>query len=477
VAVVKIRLPGAPDDVQDAINAHAEALDARKRRNRLRLSYYDSKRLLPKVASGIIPQQYYNLGLCLGWASKAVDQLANRTNLDGFTWADGDLDSLGMGEIWEDNRLGAEIDLAITANLSIGPAFLITHQGETGEPDALIHVKDALHASGTWNTRKRAMDDLLSVTAFDDEGNISQFAYYADNITYMAQKPKGRKWAWTPQEHRLGVPVERMAYKPTPSRPFGTSRITRPVMGLQDAATRALIRLEGHMDVYSQPEFWLLGADETVFKNADGTLRDIVSVRLGRIKGIPDDVDAPEGSERADIKHFPAEDPAPHLADLNLLAKLFANEASLPHTSVAITDYANPTSADSYDASQHELIGVAEIATDGWGPDIKRAVVRALAIKNNVSFAEAWTQWKGIQPDWRDPRYTSRAAQADAGQKIIASAPALANTEVGLKMLGLSPQDVKLAMSEMKSQRAVTSIAEQIARLAAPEAPANGTAS
>jgi hypothetical protein len=59
---------------------------------------------------------------------------------------------------------------------------------------------------------------------------------------------------------------------------------------------------------------------------------------------------------------------------------MFAREASLPDTSVAITDIANPTSADSYDASQNELIAEAEGATDDWTPPLRRSIQRALAI-------------------------------------------------------------------------------------------------
>jgi hypothetical protein len=36
-------------------------------------------------------------------------------------------------------------------------------------------------------------------------------------------------------------------------------------------ALRTLIRMEGHADTYSFPEMWMLGADESIFKNPDGT--------------------------------------------------------------------------------------------------------------------------------------------------------------------------------------------------------------
>ena len=60
-------------------------------------------------------------------------------------------------------------------------------------------------------------------------------------------------------------------------------------MSIQGAAVRELYRLEGHMDIYSYPELWLLGADLGVFTNADGSPMSKAEVMMGRIKGIPDD--------------------------------------------------------------------------------------------------------------------------------------------------------------------------------------------
>src|SRR5690625_2543598 len=103
---------------------------------------------------------------------------------------------------------------------------------------------------------------------------------------------------------------------------------------------------------------WMLGADASIFKNADGSPKAAWQVMLGRIKGIPDDPDAEQ--PRADVKQFPASSPEPHLKALNAFAKLMAREASLPDEDFALSDMANPTSADSYTASREGLIAEAE---------------------------------------------------------------------------------------------------------------------
>lgn len=439
-----IRLPGVSDDESRLVNGLLAQLDAKQPRNVLRASYYDGKRAIRQVGS-VIPPQYFKLGIVLGWSAKAVDILARRCNLDGFVWADGDLDSLGSQEVWDDNYLASEINSALVSGLIHGVSFLVNTEGDDGEPDSLIHVKDASNATGQWNGRTRRLDNLLSITGRDDEGHPTALALYLDGETITAVKDQNR-WSTDRVEHLPGVGAEPLVYKPRVGRPFGSSRISRPVMSLHDQALRTVIRLEGHADVFSYPEMWMLGADPTIFKNADGTVKPVWQTMLGRIKGIPDDEDAE--NPRADVKQFQAQSPAPHIETLKLQAQIFSGETSIPVNSLLDADTANPTSADSYLASREDLIAEAEGATDDWAPALRRTMIRALAIKNGLD--EIPAEWASVDTKWRSPVHLSRAAQADAGMKQLTAIPWLADTEVGLELLGLSEQQIARAMSDKR---------------------------
>jgi hypothetical protein len=446
-----VRIPGVTPDENALINGLLGEIENRQMANRLRTSYYENKRTIRYVGT-LIPPQYFNLGLVLGWTGKAVDALARRCNLEGFVWPDGDLDSLGGSDVVDDNHLVSEVDSAIVAAMQHGPAFLINTVGGEGEPEALIHVKDATEATGVWNRRKRHLDNLVSIIEKDKDGRILSLALYLDNETITAQRDKATlKWQVDRIDHVYGVPAEVLPYKPAPKRPFGQSRITQPMMGLQDAGVRELVRREGHMDVFSYPEFWLLGADESALKNADGTQKAVWEARLGRIKGLPDDADAilPQNA-RADVKQFPAASPEAHWSDINGLAKLFAREAQLPDTAVAISGLTNPTSAESYDASQYELIAEAEGAVDDFTPALRKSYVRSLAMRNKIAIDAIPESWKSIDAQWRDPRYQSRAAMADAGMKQLSAIPWLAESEVGLELVGLTSQQARRAMSDKR---------------------------
>lgn len=441
----KLSVPGLSDDETVTLNLCAEGLADKSPRNLLRSSHYDGKRAVQQIGT-VIPPQYANIGLALGWAAKGVDGLARRCNLEKMIWADGDLDSLGMSELEESNFLLSEISQGRTDSLIHGVNYLITTKGDTdaGEPAALVHAKDALNAYGEWNTRRRALDNLLSVTSRKD-GKITGFILYLDGLTISADKVDGT-WQVDRSEHPWHVPAEPLVYRPRGSRRMGKSRITRPVMAHVSSALRALVRLEGHMDVYTIPKMILLGADESIFKNADGTTKTSWQLALGRSFGIPDDDDA--AVPRADVKQFDAQSPEPHLAQLNALAKLMARETDLPDSDFALTDMANPTSGDSYAASRENLISEAEGAMDDWSVPIRRTVNRALAIQNDL--AEIPEAWGSIEAKWRSPIYLSRAAAADAGAKQIGAVPWLAETEVGLELLGLDDQQIRRAMSDRR---------------------------
>lgn len=444
----QVTIKDLSQDDNATINRLLQQIEDKSRRNLVRANLYDGKHAIRRVGS-VIPRQYYRLGVVLGWSAKAVDVLARRCNLDGFVWPDGDIDELGAQELWDANFFGTESSSAIISSLIHGPAFLITTKGGDREPDALIHVKDALSASGEWNVRRRGLDNLLSITSRDNDGNPDSLVLYLDGQTIIASRGLG-KWAVDDDtRHKWGVPAELLPYKPRVGRPFGSSRISRTVISLHEQALRTVVRMEGNADIYSLPQLVLLGADERIFRNPDGSIKPAWQVALGRVFGIPDDDETDVQLARADVKQFQAASPEPHIAMLKQQAMLFSGETSIPLTSLGVSDMSNPTSADSYIASREDLIAEAEGATDDWSPAFRRTMARALAIANNDKGIP--DEYASIDTKWRSPVYLSRAAEADAGAKQLAAGPQwLRETEVGLELLGLNEQQIKRAMSEKR---------------------------
>lgn len=430
----------------EIVNRLIDRVDQKQRRNLIRSSYYDGKKAA-KMVGDVIPPQYANLALTLGWASKAVDGLVRRTVIDEFVAVDGaDLDSLGMQSLIESNFLYSELAQARTDAALHGISYLVTTAGTGDEPKALVHAKSALDGTGDWNDRSRRLENFLSITD-RDKGDVTGFILYLPNRTLDAEK-SGGTWTVNEYPHTFGVPVEQLVYKPRKSRSYGKSRITRPVMSLQDSAMRALLRIEGHMDIYAIPQMLFLGASEDLFKNADGSQKASWKIAMGRVFGIPDDDDPSAANPRVDAKQFSAQDPEPHIKQLNMVAKLMSRETNLPDSDFALSDFSNPTSGDSYIQGREDLITESEGAQNDWSPATRRTVRRALAIQNDLKSVPE--SWDSIREVWRDPRYTSKAQAADAGSKQVASVPWLGDTRVGLKLLGLTTDEIEEALSERR---------------------------
>ena len=451
------------DDENALVNTMLKQIDDKSRRNLLRKRYYESKHAVRQVAS-VLPPAYAGLATSLGWSAKAVDMLARRCKVSTFTWTGGDLDSLGLDELWSRNALASEIGQGLTSSMLYASAFVATVEGEDGEPSSAMHFFDALEATGIWNARTRRLDAALVVNDRNDQGRAVGLTMHVPGMVSTLEKSGGKWREVNRSDHGYGMTVDLLPYRPRTGRPFGASRLTRPMMSIQDMAVRELLRLEGHMDVYSFPELWMLGADLSIF----GDNADAMKIRLGRMKGIPDDPDSRRADGgRVDVKQIDASSPEPHLAAMNAHAKLFARESGLPDSSLAITQMANPTSAEAYDASQHDLIAEAEGAGDDWTPPLTRSMARALAIQNgDPSLIDALEPT--LAPKWRGAQFTSRAAEADAGLKQLQAAPWLAETDVGLELLGLTDEQARRARAERDRARTSSRVTDLLAATSDP---------
>lgn len=409
------RIEGLADHEQTTFGALADQLDDKASRNRLRAKYMDGKKVLRKIPPSA-PPYLRNLGVVLGWPAKAVEALHRRTAFEGFSAPGADLDSLGLSEILDANDYGVEVGLGELDALVQSCTFEIVTRGGEGEPAAVISQRSALDATGDWNARARRLDSLLSVVDRDDKGEITDANLYLPNLTIVIEDGE----VVDRQSHPWHVPAEVVPYKPRLSRPFGSSRISRAVMSHTDRAMATVLRAEGTADLYGVPWFMIFGPDESAFQK--GSWQMI----MDRINAIPDNEDA--ANPRADVKQFTQGDQRPHVEQLQILAGLFAGETNIPVSSLGVgLSQANPTSADSYVASREDLIAEAESAAKVWKQRHTRTAQRAWMVANGET--EVPDTLRGLQARYRNPRYTSSSAAADAAMKHVTAFPWLAESD------------------------------------------------
>lgn len=443
-----IRVPALSEDEQASLNELVLQWRAKRPRNNLRSAFYDMTNSERSLMSGQIPTVIRRRKFVLGWSAIAVDKLNRRCNLNGFYDAAGNnLDDLGLGDLVRQNRLMGEISRAGLSSLKHSVAFLVTTQGDTsiGEPDVLVNARDASTSTGIWNVRSRSMTSFLSITDMDDDGEPASMTMYLDNLNVSMVKENGT-WSVDRRAHIYGVPVDPLVYKADVDRPFGRSRISRSVMSIHMQALGAMIRADVNGEAYSLSRYVLLGATEEAFKNADGSPKSTWEAAWDAVWAIGDD----EGADqpRADVKRFSGESPEPQLAHLRMLAQMYSGETGIPIGELGFIGDANPTSADALTVGKDDLFAEAEQTTDGWSPDLSSAMTRALTMLNGSVPANL-----DMRQDWRNPRYVSRAAEADSTSKIIDKFPWLAETEVGLELAGLSPDQIQRALNERQVAR------------------------
>lgn len=436
---------GLSDDERYTLNELWQVWTYKLRRNLLRAQYYDQHNVLKDLKIAI-PPHLTDLELVLGWPAKAVDVLARRCKLDGFVVPGVEDDPFGVAELWRGNDMHMELPQTLTSALTHSCAFVSVTRGDTtaGEPEVLISTQSALYASGLWDSRRRRLRAALAVTDTDDIGRVVSWVMFLPSVTITARFDDGR-WVLDRFEHSLDrLPVEVLPYKPRLDRPFGSSRISRAVMGLADSALRTLFRMEIHAEFFSSPQRYAMGADESMFVDADGEPLNQWDAILGRVWAAGRD---PETGDVPQLGQFAQSSPQPHTEQLRSLAAMFCSETSLPLNALGIV-HDNPSSADAIEAAERDLIIESRYAMECFGPRLSRAMVTAVQIRDDLDSPPP--ELLRLDALWRDPENPPQSAAGDFLIKTVQAFPWLAESRVPLEQLGWDATTVERAWADKR---------------------------
>ena len=463
ISIATPAVRGLNDAEQAALAELLELWRSKRHRNIMRAMFYDMKNGTRSLMSSSAPDVVKRRAFVLGWSAISVDKLNRRCNLEDFYDANGnDLSAYGLDEIVEQNRLLDEFSQAGVSSLIHTPSWVITTQGDTsiGEPDVLMTFRDALTGAGIWDGRRRCAKHYLSINGFDEMGEPNSLTLYVENANLEIEKD-GHWQVVDRREHSYGVPVDPLRYRPRLSRPMGSSRISRSVMSIHQQALAAMIRADVNGEAYSLPRYVLLGVTESAFQNPDGTPKPALQAAWDAVWAIGDDESAADDRlSRADVKQFHGQSPEPQNAHLRMLAQMFSGETGIPLGELGIIGDSNPTSHEALESSRDDIIAEAEQVTRTWTPDVSSALRRALEMKNRGDVPDDLKP----MPHWRPAQHISRASAADAGSKVIDKLPWLAETEVGLELMGLSPEQAARAQSERRRAEGTRALSEILER-------------
>lgn len=442
-----VYVPSLDGADMDLLRTLLDQWASKVRRNQVRMTYYDGKNRLRDLGISI-PPQLKSVETVVGWPAKAVDALAHRVVFDGFVLPGDQEDPWGLAGAFSENEMQMELPQAITSALIHAVAFVSVTHGDTeaGQPEVLVQARSGMYGTGIWDRSTRSLRAALSVAAVSDSGVPTEMVMHLPDRVGHIVRSFGGRWSAVWRRNPVGrVLVEPLVYRPDLDRPFGRSRISRPVMSITDEAVRTVLRTEVSAEFYTAPQRYALGLEEDAFgEDGPGWL----SV-LGRMFTVGRD----ENNELPVVGQFPQQSMQPHNEHLRMIASRFSGETSIPLGSLGVVQD-NPSSAEAIYAAKEDLVIEAQDAGTAFGARLKRIGQSIVMLRDGLT--EVPAELRRLEVNWQNPATPSVVSAADAVVKQVAAVPWLAESPLVLKRLGYNqPEVVQLLADKRRAEQQV----------------------
>lgn len=459
-------------DAEEAVRVRLLGQLTRVRKaNKRQQEYYEGGRIVRDLGIAI-PPHLRDLEAVAAWPEIVVDVLDER--MDWLGWVVDDslvtagTDTFGLGAIYRQNHLDVEVSQAVLDSLIFGLGFLVTGTGRDGEPDVLITAESPNRITGTWDRRLRRCTEAIAETT-DAFGRPTGWVLYLPYVTITIERIRGRLVVTNRDEHDLGrVPVSMLRNRARTDREAGRSEITRAVRALTDSGIRTLLGMEITREFYGAPQRWAMGADESMFVDAEGNPKSGWEAVIGRLLALPRD----ENDDLPQVGTFAAASPQPFTEQLKTYSQMISAATGVPANHLGFaTD--NPASEGALQQANSRLDKRS----------IRRAKQDDLGL---IDLAEVALLWRdgalpapgAIGSRWQNPAMATPGAQADRATKLIASGVFPPDSDVTYDELGLNPEQIRRLKADKRRARGASVLGElaeaaRVAREGATDADAS----
>ena len=421
---------------QDALEALLDVYSKVARRNALLEDYYEGDVMVKDIGVDVLPPSAeINVSLSCNWPEKAVDALANRSRFDGFVFKDIENNPM-LNRIVMENHLAVDYKRHVLGQLKRGCMFATV--GRLGSSvNVRFHGADS--AAGIWDElhgrlgsgfviANRARTAYSPHRAVPVQVNLHMPGSVTE-IKRSFQSPND--WIAETQTQPNDRPLmEAFRFKPTDSKPMGSTRITKAVRDLVDDVLRVRLALAVSTAFYAVPQKYLLGLTDDQYDKLVGSKWStyINSVFMATRDGITGEV--------PQIGQLQANSPQALIDLIRSDAALFAGATSVPLNSLGIVQD-NPSSAEAIEAARADLIDVADDLNEDNAASLREVALMAMAVASNKPISALDDALFDVDAHFKDPRIASMAAQADAACKMAAVDGGFAGTDVFYEMYGL----------------------------------------
>lgn len=408
-------------------------------RNTLRSMYVDDKKRLDKIGFSV-PPHMIDFQTPIGWAAKGIKVPAARIRPDGFTLPRPSTLLDEVQETFEDNYLAAVERMAIESSLQHSVSFVFVTPGDEsmGEPEIIVAARTALEATAEVDARTNRVTFALEMVS----RKIALL--YLPGLTLRVESTNN---GWLVTKEIDGVPgfVPCVPYiwGWSLSRPFGRSRVTRPLMGHIDRGVRTMLRQEVTAEFFSAPQRALMGADEAHFTGPDGKRISPLEALIGGIWALPDTFDEEEQKlVRPDIKQLSQASMQPHSEQLKSIGLMVSSELSIPVSYLGIISD-NPASADAILATESDMVAMVVYERDLSYKIAHENLARTiLAVKHGGISAGMAAELRGLSAHFANAGTPTPAARADAALKYSTAFPN-GDPEVAMEEYGLTKSQIE----------------------------------
>lgn len=413
----------------------------------LKYDYYEAEQRLRDLGISM-PAKLLALQSGLGWASKAVDVVADRLSFDAF-----ENDRLGINYLYEIADETEAVDQAKHDALIAGCAFIAVV-----DDDQLMMKRfmpfSALEATGILNTTTGLLKYGLAITRYNRDEKLSNkysidslnfaedWVLFAENFTAIFE---GRRLVRVVMNQTGRNYLHLLANRPTTKQPFGRSVISKECRLLIQAGLRTMRRSEVAGEFYSSPQRYILGVSEEFEKD------ESMDLQLGRIAVIESD----DEGKAPTAGQWQQQSMAPYSDQLKMFAQQFCAKTGLTLHSLGF-DTSNPTSAESYEAQNEDLRLLVERTSKHFGNVLKKMAItlRLAASGTNVITDDM----RAIVPHWEPVFKVDIGPAGDAFNKILQTVPELKGSNRMFYMLGLSVKEAEKYAQATQQASSVTSI-------------------
>ena len=434
------RVDGLTREELTQLNELADTYNYHQGRNARKEKYYEGHITLNDVNLGIaLPQGLRNLEVGCSWGQKAVDVLAARSMFDGFVSSSGSLDSLAR--LVAENRLVAEYAKACRDELKYGCVFA------TLSADAAIGCRIRFHSPATaaalWNGEKGrigcglAIIDTVKDEHFEDVWRPTLVNFYTDTAVIVLRS-NGSFWTAQRLPHSMGRPLmEPLIWNATNSKPFGRSRLKRPIRALIDDYVRTAANAAIALEFDTTPQKYILGVTDEQY---DAIVSNKFKTYIGSILAATSN---PDTGENPTLGQLAQGSLTPHVEKMRMTATQFAAATGLTVTDVGVVNDANPTSSDAILAQSQTLVLLAQQLNTGNGDALRTIACMAQAVARSCTLEELTPEETDLMAHFRNPAMPSVAVTADAAIKIATSRKEFASTDTFLEMIGFDQADIR----------------------------------